>query len=416
MDTRPDPNTPQAYAQREFPNDPKGQDAILANFYLKGTQREYDALKRAGENRQLTPDMVERLQQLEKGRQEATYDWDGFAKEKGLKSAEQIIEGLRQERLGGGGGRGGGGRRSDAGSVDGTRGVNGPIMREHQATSRPGDEGKFHPKYGHTVLDPDGWPTGIPRGGSFANVPWSTNRDYSEPIAFGRSGHVSKVGRAGSVPVYDAGRSTYNVDLRTGRPRAMEGQREGGWHGPRRGEPGWTGTYPPGGYTPPAPPKPPTYQTRPVAPQSQAPTETGPNATVGAGPETTPSYQTAGASRQIVPGQRPYPRPAPIGPRPVSEPTTRQGRDAAIEAGRARARGDQQPPSKRYRPICKYGAERSRERAAVSNRRQGLGSTTGSTGCTSTRRRWERSRLSTGIEATVRRQVSAVRLQAPSST
>jgi hypothetical protein len=307
FDSRPDPNTPEAYAKREFPNDPAGQNAILANFYLKGTQREYDALKRAGENRQLTPDMVDRLQTLEKGRQEATYDWDGFAKEKGLKSAEQIIEGLRQERLqGGGGGQSGtgGGVRTDRSGR--TIGVNGPILREHDGTSRPGDEGKWHPKYGYTVLDADGWPTGIPRGGSFANVPWSKNRDYSEPITFGRTGHVNRVGRAGSAPVYDAGRSTYDVDLRTGRPRAAEGQMEGGWHGPRPGERGWSGTYP-GGYQAPPPPKPPTYQTRPVAPQSQAPAgpTSGPNATVGAGPENAPPYRTAGSDWQPVPQPRP---------------------------------------------------------------------------------------------------------------
>jgi hypothetical protein len=98
--------------------------------------------------------------------------------------------------------------------------------------------------YGRDVRDPDGWPSGIPRGGQFANTPGNRNRDWAEPVTFGRTGHVSSVGRPGSKPVYsavgpDGIMHEYDVG-HDGLPLAQQGQP--GWHPPSRGQPGWTGT------------------------------------------------------------------------------------------------------------------------------------------------------------------------------
>jgi hypothetical protein len=87
--------------------------------------------------------------------------------------------------------------------------------------------------------DPDGWPTGIPRGGQFANTKGSANRDFSEPVKLGGSGHVSSVGKAGSAAVYDVRGHTYAVG-KDGLPIAKEGQP--GYRGPGPGQPNWTGT------------------------------------------------------------------------------------------------------------------------------------------------------------------------------
>jgi hypothetical protein len=86
--------------------------------------------------------------------------------------------------------------------------------------------------------DPDGWPTGIPRGGQFANTGGGT-RDFSQPVKFGGSGHVSSVGRAGSAPVYDVRGKTYDVG-KDGLPIAREGQP--GFRPPGPGERNWNGT------------------------------------------------------------------------------------------------------------------------------------------------------------------------------
>jgi len=87
--------------------------------------------------------------------------------------------------------------------------------------------------------DPDGWPTGIPRGGQFANTKGSANRDFSQPIGFGKSGHVSSVGAPGSAGVYDVRGHTYAVG-KDGLPIAKEGQP--GYRGPGPGQPNWNGT------------------------------------------------------------------------------------------------------------------------------------------------------------------------------
>lgn len=107
------------------------------------------------------------------------------------------------------------------GGVSGRSGGPEPIERPtgYQAGKQQADQ---RPR------DPDGWPTGIPRGGSFANTPGNATRDFSEPIRFGRTGHVSGVGRAGSAPVYDVNGHTYNVG-KDGMPIAREGQP--GWRG-----------------------------------------------------------------------------------------------------------------------------------------------------------------------------------------
>jgi len=103
--------------------------------------------------------------------------------------------------------------------------------RQQWQNQRPGDvitgrsnaaaSGKYdierpprgYQKYGRDVRDPDGWPSGVPRGGQFS-------RRY-----------------------YDVGGHTYDLG-RDGMPLAQQGQP--GFHGPLPGQPGWNGTYPPG--------------------------------------------------------------------------------------------------------------------------------------------------------------------------
>jgi len=122
--------------------------------------------------------------------------------------------------------------------------------------------GAVDPKYGRDVKGADGWPAGVPRGGSFANVKGSAVRDFSTPIGFGKSGHVNSQGPAGSKPVYDVRGHTYDVDPKTGLPKPQQGQP--GWNGPQQGQRNWNGT-PDGKYNDPGGPRPQVIQRQPYA-------------------------------------------------------------------------------------------------------------------------------------------------------
>jgi hypothetical protein len=89
---RANPNSPEEYAKRNFPNDEDAQKAFLADHTLRNTQLQWNQLERANQQGTMTQQQAQQYSQLQAQRNQAATAWDAYAKDKNLATSQDIMD------------------------------------------------------------------------------------------------------------------------------------------------------------------------------------------------------------------------------------------------------------------------------------------------------------------------------------